>query len=111
MSLITNLISYWKFDEASGNAADSQGSETLTNNATITYSAGALNNAADLVAASSQYFSRASNANLQTGDIDYTISCWVKLTTKAANFTIITKSQVGGVSASDYEFIYIKDSY
>ena len=106
MSLLTNLISYWKLDESSGNAADSQGSETLTNNATITYSAGALNNAANLASASSQYFSRASNANLQTGDIDYTISCWIKLASKATAMMIITKSQAGGASASDYEFRY-----
>lgn len=36
----SGLLSYWKFDESSGNAADStSGARTLTNNNTVTYTA------------------------------------------------------------------------
>ena len=47
MALDTNLVSYWKLDESSGNAADSVGSTTLTNTG-VTYAAGKINNAAVL---------------------------------------------------------------
>jgi len=45
-TLLTNLISYWKLDEASGNAVDSHGSNTGTNIATTPFSAGKINNGA-----------------------------------------------------------------
>lgn len=57
MSLTTNLVSYWKLDESSGNASDSVGSNTLTNNNGVTYSAGKLGNGANFVDASSQSLS------------------------------------------------------
>lgn len=47
MALTTNLQSYWKLDESSGNAADAQGSNTLTNNNTVSYGAAKINNGAD----------------------------------------------------------------
>lgn len=56
-ALDTNLVSYWKLDESSGNASDSVGSNTLTNNNTVTYGAGWINNEASFVAASSQSLS------------------------------------------------------
>lgn len=55
-SITDNLVSYWKLDESSGNASDSVGSKTLTNINTVTYSAGKINNGANFVTASSQYF-------------------------------------------------------
>ena len=72
MALLDNLISYWKLDQASGNAADSAGSNTLTNNNTATYSAGKINNAANLVRASAQYFSITDGS--QTG-LDLSSDC------------------------------------
>ena len=38
MALTTNLVDYYKYDESSGNAADTVGSNTLTNNNTVTSS-------------------------------------------------------------------------
>ena len=56
---VANLISWWKFDESGGNAADSHGSNTLTNNGTTGYAAGLWGNCADLgTANSTKYFSR-----------------------------------------------------
>src|SRR3569832_238203 len=76
----TTPTSYWRFDEASGNAADATATgNTLTNNGTATYSAGKINNAAVLVSGSSQYFSHADNASLSvTGDFTWT--GWVDFT-------------------------------
>lgn len=45
MALTTNLVAYWKLDESSGNAADSVGSNTLTNSG-VTYGTGKINNGA-----------------------------------------------------------------
>lgn len=47
MSLSTNLISYWKLDETSGNAVDSVGSNTLTNNNSVSFSTALINNGAN----------------------------------------------------------------
>ena len=47
MALSTNLVAYWKLDESSGNAADSVGSNTLTNTNTVGYAAALINNGAD----------------------------------------------------------------
>jgi hypothetical protein len=75
-------VSYWKLDESSGNASDSVGSNTLTNNNSATYSAGKINNGANFVRSSSQYFSTAMSGG---GVLDFTtgnfsVSVWVKLT-------------------------------
>lgn len=93
MALTTNLVSYWKLDESSGNAADSVGSNTLTNNNTATFSAGKINNGANLASASTQYFSIADAS--QTGlDLsgDFTFNLWYKLTDLSATYRgLITK--------------------
>lgn len=47
MALTDNLVHYWKLDESSGNASDSVGSKTLTNNNSVGYVAAKINNGAD----------------------------------------------------------------
>lgn len=83
MPLTTNLVAYWKFDESSGNAADSTAdANTLTNNNTVTYSTGLINNGAYLVKASKEYFSilEVGETGLDlTGDCSFNI--WVYLQT------------------------------
>ena len=96
MALTDNLVSYWKLDESSGNAADSVGSNTLTNNGTIPYVAGKINNGADLELSSSQYFSKTDNVSLSLTDT-ISFSIWIKLeqlpSAVGTNFTIISKSR------------------
>ncbi len=86
MALTDNIVSYWKFNESSGNAADSAGSNTLTNNNTITYVAGKLSNAAHINSASTQYFSitDASQSGLDLVG-DFSFSFWVKYATLPAD--------------------------
>lgn len=89
MSLLTNLISYWKLDESSGNAADSNSTNTLTNNNTTAYVAGKINNGsnpAPATGASAQGLTivNASQSGLNiTGDMS--ISCWWKPTSLTDN--------------------------
>lgn len=74
--LLTSLSSYWKLDEASGNRADSQGSNILTETGTVTATSGALNNAVSFAGAGR--VSVADTANLSVGDEDWSCSFWMR---------------------------------
>lgn len=79
ITLTTSIISYWKLDESSGNAADSVGSNTLTNTNTVTYAAGKINNGADFGASNTNK----KLTNTGAGGIDggaISFSCWIKPT-------------------------------
>lgn len=83
-TLLTDLVAYWHFDESSGNATDATGrGNTLTNNNTVTFNTGLLNNAAYFVGASSQYFNIANNADVGMGDVDFTIAMWLYLSSSS----------------------------
>lgn len=80
MSLLTNLVADWEFDESSGNAADSSGnSNTLTNVNSTAYSS----NAANLVKANSNYF-KIVNADQTELDIttDFAINLELQLSSQ-----------------------------
>src|SRR6187431_54120 len=76
--------------------ADSVGAETLADNASVAQIAGKVGNAAHFARASSQFLSRASNANLQTGDIDFTLAAWVYLDSVGQVSTIAGKFGLSG---------------
>lgn len=76
MALDTNLVSYWKLDESSGNAADSVGSNTLTNTNSATFATGKINNGADLERDSTQYFAGGDALDMNG---NFSISCWIKV--------------------------------
>ena len=77
MALTDNITACWHFDESSGNAADSVGSRTATNQNTVTYSAGKFSNAATFAAASSQYFTF---TKFDPGSSAFSIAFWFKYT-------------------------------
>jgi hypothetical protein len=104
MSLLTNLISYWKMDEASGNALDAHGSNELTDTNTVGSAGGKVNNARDFELSSSEYFTKADNTDLSTGDIDFTISCWVNFESLPGFPGIVTKD--GGSPNREYGIYY-----
>ena len=91
MALTDSLVSYWKLDEASGNALDAHGTNDLTDHNTVTSIAGKINNGRHFAAASSEYFSHTTNASLETGDIDFTLSAWAYLDSFDGNRMIISK--------------------
>lgn len=75
------IVSRWDLDEASGNAADSVGSNTLTDTNTVGSASegpvSGITQSRDFEAGSTEYFTIADNASLsQTGSI--TIGFWVK---------------------------------
>lgn len=74
-TLDINLISYWQLDASSGNASDSVGTNTFTND-NATYTSGKINNGADLEKDTSANF--VSTVTPATGSGDKTVSCWIK---------------------------------
>jgi hypothetical protein len=91
MALIDNLVSYWKLDEASGNAVDAHGANTLTDENTVGTAAGKINGARDFESGSIERFILADNADLSVGDIGFSWSLWVQLESKGADRSILSK--------------------
>lgn len=77
MALIDNLISYWKLDESSWNAADSVGSNTLTNS-NITYTTWKINNCAVFNWSTSKLYSSTTAIVWTWAN---TVNFWVNITT------------------------------
>jgi hypothetical protein len=102
MSLLDGLVSFWDLDELSGVRYDAFGPNHLTDNNTVGYTAGKVNNAANFVAANLEYLeiTDAAQQGLKFGDSDFTIACWVKLATVSAYRFFITKS----TDPSAYEY-------
>lgn len=108
-NLQTSLLAYYKTDESSGNASDSTTTgATATNNATVTYATGKINNGA--IFSGSNYLSVSNTAvqNVSVGISDFTVSCWVKITTNNNNLDgIITFSDRDRglrLSSTNFEF-------
>ena len=91
MAITDNLVSYWKLDEASGNALDAHGSNNLTDNNTVGAATGKVSGARDFESSSTQYFSHGSNSDFVCGDIDVTWACWVQLESKTSDMVVFAK--------------------
>lgn len=105
-SLLTSLIGYWKLEEASGTRADSSGRGNDCNviNGAPGNTTGKVGNALACASASSQSVERASNSDLQTGDIDFTVAGWINLTTNASNQALVSKNSSGAI---EYALRYV----
>lgn len=68
-----NLVAWWKFDESSGDAADSSGSGFTLTNHNVTYTTGQVDNAASFDGSTS-YFSGTAPA---LANNSFTISVWI----------------------------------
>ena len=109
MALTDNIISYWKFDESSGNAADSVTTNDLTNNGTTPFAAALINNGADFgTGNSTKYFSIASNLGITGGA--FSCSLWIKVRTEPATSTsyhLFIQQDTG--TDTRYDIIYQND--
>lgn len=96
VSPYSGAIAVWHLDEASGTRNDSVGTNHLADNNTVTTAAAKLGaNAAQFTAANSEYLSIADNADLSTGNIDFTVGLWVKLDSLAGIQVIANKGSWG----------------
>jgi hypothetical protein len=107
MALIDGVTAFWKLDETSTGAGavtrnDSVGTNHLTDNNTCLSTTGKVGDGVQLTAANVEHLSRASNATLQTGDIDFTISAWVYLDSVGATRTVVAKADAGAANQEWY---------
>ncbi len=108
-ALASKLVSYWKLDEASGNAVDSVGSNTLTNIGAATYSAGLINNGANLGNDGSyRKLAKADNLGL-TIDGARTFSCWVRMNTELGSgetWFLVNRNVASPTANNEFELAY-----
>ena len=109
---ITNLIGWWSLNETSGNRADSSiNALTLTDNNTVASATGKVSNAADFEASNSEFLERADSALLSTGDIDFTVSAWVKLESKSNVMFIVSKRDSSTVQEFNLAYDNVSDRF
>lgn len=100
-TILTGLVSYWKLDESSGNAADSSGNGfTLTKQGTTTYSSALINNGGNLGSsdANANGFSRADGMSVDLSGAS-SVSLWLKfLGAPTVSSRIMTWGSVTGTS-------------
>ncbi len=77
MALIDSLISYWKLDEATGNALDAHGSDPLTENGTVPAQTGQINGARGAYATANTF----NNTNVLSIDsaTSHSVSLWINI--------------------------------
>lgn len=95
-TLGVDLISYWSMDESSTGVGavarvDSVSGLDLTDNNTTASGTGILGNAADFELANTEYLSRADEAAISTGDIDFSFSVWINTESQGGNMDILGK--------------------
>lgn len=100
--LLENLVSYWKFDEASGTTDDSIGSNHLTASNNPVSTTGKVSGARNFVAASSQFLSVAPSG-LSFGTGDFTISFWIKRVNNNSLQTILN----WGPQSTGFQYLWI----
>ena len=101
-------VSFWNFDETSGNAADAVASNTLTNNASTPYVSGLINNCIDLERGSSQYMSilDATQSGLDITP-NLSVSLWVNLeSAPGADMGLVSKANFGTGADLSYLLYY-----
>lgn len=112
-SLATNLVAYWKLDEASGTRVDSHGSNDLTDNNTVTSATGVINDGAYFTAANTEYLSRADGG--AGGDLDPTgdYSAWFwfdRATTGSGEQFLYGKDRLSGAGDNRAYSAYLNSS-
>lgn len=94
MSLLTNLSSYWKLDEASGNGTDTHGSRTWTDVNTVGAGTGKINGDRVFVRGNTEYFTTATSPITA---LPLSANFWFKFTTSGLNQNLFN----GGISGSN----------
>jgi hypothetical protein len=91
VALTDDLTAAWELDEASGNALDSHGGSTLTDNNTVGSGTGLLyGTVRDFEQASGEYFSRADGADISMGaGVSFTFEAWVNIESFDGTFNVV----------------------
>jgi hypothetical protein len=112
-SLFTGLVEYWNFDEASGNRAGAHAGLTLTDNNSVgsATGVGGVGIAAQFNNASSHFLQRASQASLQTGNINWALNVWVYLDSKSQSIAIGNKGSSNTVREWFLQYVQGTDRF
>lgn len=104
--LLNSLIAYWPGNETDGDLLDAHTNALhLTDVNTVTSNPGHVYpTARQYTNENIEYHTRASEALLQLGDVDFTFATWVYLDNKATERFIIAKDNV--VTAREYSLFY-----
>ena len=101
---LTNLVAYWKLDEASGTLADSQGSNDATTTTADYDSTGISGKCMHFTLANSDFLVMTDAAALQMYDQDFTFAAWVYL--KSEGTTATYAGIIGGETNSASMTLY-----
>lgn len=102
-------IALWWLNEASGNAIDAEGGNDLTETSGTIDSAVGLygKNCRDFEAGDTEHFAIASNSDVQTGDVDWTILMRVQLESKSTFRFMLAKDGNTSVAGNrEYAILY-----
>jgi len=97
-SLLTGLLSWYKFNESSGSVRANSITDdlSLTDNNTVAKSSGLIENGASFIDANNEYFSIASgSANSMGNASSFSLSVWLKLTSTSSNQDIVEMWDTG----------------
>ncbi|MBI5295074.1 MAG: hypothetical protein HY869_06330 [Chloroflexi bacterium] len=102
-----NLAGWWSLNEASGQQRnDSYGTSHLTPDGTVGSVTGQKGNAASFSSSPSGVLTRADNAAISTGDVDFTLVANFYLTNTSGVTILVNKGQNGNPNVQDYALIY-----
>ena len=117
-TLATNLISYWKLDETTGNRIDSKGSNNLTVTNGVSYAGGKMGNSVAFTAVggaedrvSQQYLQINDNATISAGDTNFTFAGWVYMGRKDKNMSIVAKGDSGAANEFNLRYTLGSDRF
>jgi hypothetical protein len=115
----TNLIAWWDFNEASGNLLDAHNVSCGGGGCDLTETSGVIDTSATAIQGTSRdfeatavtaQFQRNDEADISTGDIDFTWAGWVRAETLAANPIIAHKGWLGTPDADSEWLLYYNTS-
>lgn len=109
LTLTTDIVSYWMFEEASGTRSDSFSSNNLTDtNSNVGQTTGKKNNCAEWVDANQiRKLMHSDNAELSPGDTDFTFAGWVWIDNNGGNRPIISKGTWNTETPSTCEYALV----
>lgn len=111
-AILAKLTSWWEMDEASGNRADSIGSNHLAPNGTVSTAAGSRGSdvAASFAGAGSLGKSSTSSLQVPTAPATHCVFGWAYFNTNTGNQTIVSKWDVSSSAGLEYHIDNIAGS-
>jgi hypothetical protein len=105
---VTDLVEFWRLDEASGTRVGIHAGLDLTDNNTVTSNPGigGVGTAAQFTSPNQEALTRADESALSTGNIDFTWIGWVYFTSLVAGGTWIAKADSNSAAATEFRLFY-----